>query len=118
MTTAEGSLGFSGLFEAELLLELMLRYWNHPLANDRDFRSVLLENAAEALRAAIGGEVLIEDLPADKMNFVAAVWYVESTWVSTTRGGDRAHVESRSQWLADVRHSLPSCFCNPELLQG
>ena len=33
---AQISLNFTGLYESELLVELMLRYWNHPNANDAD----------------------------------------------------------------------------------
>ena len=55
MSIARASLKLSGLFEAELLLELMLRYWNHPLADDRDFRNNLLENAAESAPHGRGG---------------------------------------------------------------
>lgn len=43
---AKACLQMTGLFEAELLTELMLRFWNHPLAEDEDFRSSLLEAAA------------------------------------------------------------------------
>jgi hypothetical protein len=62
-SVAKKCLAFSGLFEAELLLELMLRFWEHPLAADRDFRNDLLENAADALRSSISGQQLIEEIP-------------------------------------------------------
>jgi hypothetical protein len=53
MSIAEESLRMSGLFEAELLTELMMRHWNHPLANELEYRTALLETAAEILRLAI-----------------------------------------------------------------
>jgi len=64
-------LAFTGLFEAELLIQLMLRYWEHPLAADSDYRNHLLESACEVLRSSIAGERLMEDIPPKQMNFVA-----------------------------------------------
>ena len=40
------------LFEAELLVRLMLINWEHPLAQDESFRQGLLESATELLIAA------------------------------------------------------------------
>ena len=37
MSIAKESLRMTGLFEAEVLVELMLRHWKHLLATDRDF---------------------------------------------------------------------------------
>jgi hypothetical protein len=111
MSIAEKCLEFSGLFEAELLLELMLRYWHHPLADDKEFRNDVLERAAEALRAAIGGETLIESVPAHELNFVAAVWYVE--WASVSAGAEDPGGK-RQEWLESVRGAVPSCFCAQE----
>jgi hypothetical protein len=54
MSVAKRCLAFSGLFEAEVLIELMLRYWGHPLATDKDFRESLLESAASVLGTANG----------------------------------------------------------------
>ncbi|MEZ6129534.1 MAG: hypothetical protein R3C59_12695 [Planctomycetaceae bacterium] len=67
---------FAGTFEAELLLELMLRHFGHPLATDREYRNSLLEAVAGVLHASADGEILIEDFPPDDMNFVAAPWFV------------------------------------------
>ena len=53
------------MFEGELLTELMLRYWRHPLAENAEFRSDLIENAAKALRLSIEGNNLIEGLPPE-----------------------------------------------------
>jgi|SRR5579863_3538803 len=119
MSIASLSLKLSGLFEAELLVELMLRYWNHPFAEDREFRNILLERGAEALRSATHGQALIEGLPADRMNLVAAIWYAE--WASLDAehaAGDEsvALANKRNEWLDVVRHAVPSCFCSPDLL--
>ena len=114
------SLRLSGLYEAELLVELMLRYWKHPLAEDPDFRNSLLERAAEALRTAAQGQSLIEGLPAERTNLVAAVWYAEWTSLDAEHSGgdaDAALANKRNEWLDTVRHAVPSCFCSPDLLR-
>jgi hypothetical protein len=119
MSIASLSLRISGLFEAELLLELMLRHWQHPLANDPDFRNLILENAAEALRSAVSGQQLFDDVPAKKTNLVAAIWYAEWSSVNTEHPGsqsDQILWASRKDWLDRVRRALPSCFCSPDLL--
>lgn len=113
MSIADESLRCSGLFEAEALVELMLRYWKHPHADDHDFRNNLLEGAAEALRLAISGQRLIEDIEPEDTNLVAAIWYVE--WSSVTdMPEDDPEAIARRKWLDAVRQSLPSCFCDPE----
>jgi len=63
---AELAFEMTGTFEAELLVELMLREWKHPLAGSEEFRTNLLESAAEALRASIAGEQLIDAIPPEK----------------------------------------------------
>jgi hypothetical protein len=113
MSIASKCLAFSGLFEAELLIELMLRHWEHPLADDKEFRNELLEGAADVLRICIAGQPVIEDIPADQMNFVAAVWYVE--W-SNLGQNERDPADPRRAWLEKVRRSVPSCFCPLENL--
>jgi hypothetical protein len=113
MSSARKCLAFSGLFEAELLLELMLRFWDHPLAADEDFRNELLEGAASVLRSSVAGEKLIEDLPPEQMNFVAAVWYVE--WNALGIGASDPDGRRRA-WLDKLRRAIPSCFCPPENL--
>jgi hypothetical protein len=113
MSVAKKCLAFSGLFEAELLIELMLRYWSHPLAADEEFRNELLEGAAHVLRSCVGGHQALEDIPAKQMNFVAAVWYVE--WRSLNDGADDPN-RRRRKWLEQLRQSLPSCFCPPDSL--
>jgi hypothetical protein len=108
MSVARKCLEFSGLFEAELLIELMLRYWKHPLADDADFRNEVLESAAQVLQSCVGGQSVIEGIPAEQTNLVAAVWYVE--WNNVTNGAKDPDGQ-RSDWLQNVRRSVPSCFC-------
>jgi len=116
MSIAEESLRMTGLFEAELLVELILRHWRHPLADDADFRIELLEQAAEALRLAVAGNELIPGLPPAKMSLVAAIWFAENSLSSGVRPEEAADTPARVAWLEAVRRSLPSCFCDPELL--
>src|SRR5438552_18117287 len=106
----------TGLFEAELLTELILRFWNHPLAENENFRSSLLEAGAEALRASIAGERLFDDLEPKNVNFVAALWYAESIAVSDESQSPEAQLELRRKWLDTLLRALPSCFCNPDVL--
>jgi hypothetical protein len=113
-TNAERSLAICALFESELLVWLMLRNWHHPFAEDRDYRSQLLERATEVLIAATDqgeNQVFLEGVPAKDMNLVAAIWYVECLAVEQLAGMDEQHCEARTQWLNDVRRALPSCFC-------
>lgn len=118
MSTAEESLRMCHLFEAELLLELMLRFWQHPCADDIEFRNDLIERATEVLQASVDHEQFIDGLPPSQMNFVAAVWYAESTTIQTITS-DLCVTErnQRNQWLNALRSSLPSCFCNQDDLQ-
>jgi hypothetical protein len=114
---AERSLELTSLFEAEIFVRLMLWRWGHPLADDEEFANGLLEGAAEALRYAVGGETLIEGIPSTDLNFVAAVCYAEQCAVETS-GEDPDTLEARKTWLATVRRTLPSCFCNPSDLNS
>ncbi|MDP6445675.1 MAG: hypothetical protein QGG36_22115 [Pirellulaceae bacterium] len=114
-STAERSLDICQLFEAEVLLHLLLTQWQHPLASDDEFRNALLESATDALRSACDGARLIDDIPPHQMNFIAAVWCVESQQVAAA-GAAAAHCEQRLAWLDQIQRALPSCFCNPELL--
>jgi hypothetical protein len=104
------------LFEAELLVQLMLINWGHPLTGDESFRQGLLESATKLLLTASDescAEVFIEGLPTREMNFVSAVWYAE--WCGV-QDDDRER-EPRRKWLSDVRHALSSCFCSTVLLE-
>jgi hypothetical protein len=111
MSIAKACLRFSGLFEAEVLLELMLRYWGHPLAANEEFRNELLEGASAALRTCVSGERILDEVPPAQTSFIAAVWFVE--WCAISAGGDDPRGE-RQQWLERVRQSLPSCFCSAD----
>lgn len=113
MSIAKRCLAFSGLFEAEVLIELMLRYWRHPFAADRKFRHELLEGAAEVLRSSVSGQRALEDIPPSKMNFIAAAWYVE--WNALASGAKDPQAK-REAWLEKVRKAIPSCFCSPDSL--
>lgn len=113
MSLAKRCLAFSGLFEAEVLVGLMLRYWGHPLAGDDEFRNEILEGAADVLRSCVSGQQVMEDIPAGKMNFIAAVWYVE--WNALAGGAEDPHGK-RQDWLDTVRKAVPSCFCSPDSL--
>jgi hypothetical protein len=116
-SVVKACLRFTGLFEAELLTELMLRFWNHPLADDSAFRSGLLEAAAEVLRMSANGERLFQELDPQRVNFVAAIWHAES--VSLAERGDIPSTERalREKWLNALLKSVPSCFCDPDLLK-
>jgi hypothetical protein len=113
-TISARCLAMSGLFEAELLTELMLRYWKHPFADDSLFRQQLLETAAEILKASSRGEKFLEDLPPTEMNLVAALWYAE--WNSAAAITEGPSME-RQAWLDSVRKTVPSCFCRQNHLQ-
>ena len=113
MSLAKKCLAFSGLFEAEVLVELMLRYWEHPLAANAEFRNSLLESACEVLRSSIAGQRLVEDIPPKQMNFVAAVWYVEWNALNSRQAERKSQ---RRKWLDRVRKAIPSCFCPPDRL--
>ena len=117
MSIASASLRLARLYEAELLVELMLRYWQHPLANDERFRHDLLEAAVGALRSAATGQPLFDDIPAKKTNLVAAIWYAEMMTVDVDRSESTDATRSlRLEWLEKVKRALPSCFCDPDLL--
>jgi hypothetical protein len=116
MSIAQESLRLTGLFEAELLVELMLRYWNHPLRDVRTFRNDILENAAELLRVAVGGTRVLEGVAPENLNLIAAIWCAENTAVSDLRDAEPEELQKRQAWLDVVQRAVPSCFCNPEML--
>src|SRR5262245_35309367 len=105
-------LRFTGLFEAELLTELMLRFWNHPRADDPDFRSGLLEAAAAVLKASSESERLFDDLTPQNVNFVAAVWYAESVSIADAGETTEAERELRKRWIDSLVRVLNSIFLN------
>jgi len=108
---AQKSFDLAGMFEAEVLTELLLWRWNHPLRHDAEFRNNLLEDAAAALRRAISGERLFDSVPAPETNLIAAICYAE--WSSLEDGAEDPGGE-RHGWLEGLRRSLPSCFCAQE----
>ncbi len=116
MSIAQESLRLSSLFEAELLVELMLRYWNHPLAGDVEFRNALLETAVSAVEASVGGERLFEMLAPENVSLVAAIWYAEWNSLDTNPPASSEELAGRRAWADNVRRALPSCFCDPDLL--
>lgn len=114
--TAGHCFAFCSLFESELLLQLLMDKWKHPFSADEGFRQNVLEAAASLLETAADencSEVFIEGLPANQMNFVAAVWYVEFCSVQDPT----ENREARQAWLKGIRQSLPSCFCPTDLLE-
>jgi len=104
----------TGTFEYELLIELMLRHWNHPLADESEYRNELLEAVAELLARASQG-TSFGDMPAHETNLVYAVWFIESE--SIGHDDHSAILVLRKQWLDAVRRALPSCFCSQDLLE-
>jgi len=108
---AERSFAAAGLFEAEVLTELLLWRWDHPSKHDAGFRAELLEDAAAALRRAVDGERLFESVPAAETNLIAAIYYAE--WNSLATGGKDPE-GARQGWLELLRRSIPSCFCAQE----
>jgi hypothetical protein len=116
MSIADESLRLTGLFEAELLTELMLRYWNHPRADEPAFRANLLESAAEILQMAVTGTSLIEDMKPENTNLVVALWCAEVNALDGRQEDSVAVFEERRKWTETIRRALPSCFCDPDLL--
>ena len=115
MSVVQTAYTFCSCFEGELLLELMLKYWHHPLCGDADFRNQLLESAAEVLITSMNGQRLFEDIPPEQVNFVAAIYYAESAFA---RDPDtqfaKEQTEARLLWLENIRRTLPSCFCDQD----
>jgi len=114
--TAERSLGICPLFESELLTELMLRYWNHPLAENQEFREQLLEAATGVLQTAAEESrdgVFIQGMPSTEMNLVAAIWYVEHCAIEDAETSGAEEIKERLRWLCTVRRALPSCIRDP-----
>jgi len=112
---AERALAICSLFESEVLVNLLLKHWGHPLEDDDQYRTNLLESATDLLRTAAApgcSEIFIENMPANDMNLIAALWYVEQCTlqspIASKVPGEHA---KRQEWLLHVRRALPSCFC-------
>jgi hypothetical protein len=103
----------TGTFEYELLVELVLRHWEHPFAADEEYRNFLLESTAELLAQASSG-VQYGEMPANETNLIYALWYVESS--ATSQEPESAELAKRKKWLKAMRKSLPSCFCSQDML--
>jgi hypothetical protein len=111
MSVARRCLELASLFEAELLTELMLRYWKHPLADDAEFRNDLLETATQALQDVVNGGRLLDTLSPENTNLVAAIWYAEWAAMRTSEAQDSADIhQQREQWLENIKRAVPSCF--------
>ena len=104
------------MFEAELLLELMLRQWGHPLADDSEFRGQLIETVTAVLDEATRGTSFIEGVSPADMNFVAALFYAELR-ACEEAGDSPQQKQLRENWLECIRRCLPSCFCDPHFLE-
>lgn len=116
MSIALACLEFTGLYEAELLTELMLRYWRHPLAENDEFRAVVLDQAASILRDAVAGNACVETLSPENTNFVVAVWCAEQeSWIDE-QDALLSDPDERQRWRDDLRRSIPGCFVDPEML--
>ncbi len=116
MSIAKQSLRLTGCFEAEVLVSLLLKQWTHPLAGDAEFSSGLLESAAEVLRSSVKGQKLFEEISPENVNLIAALWYAEATTLSADPSIAAKERTLREEWLEALRRSIPSCFCNPDLL--
>jgi hypothetical protein len=111
MSVTRRSLQLTGLYEAELLTELMLRYWDHPLANNPDYRNDLLETATQALQHAADGGRLLDSLSPENTNLVAAIWYAEWAAMRASAAEDPGEVHGKRQrWLDELKRAIPSCF--------
>lgn len=111
MSPLDKAIVFAGAFEAELLVMLMMKVWDHPQTGDSDAVHEIVENAAEVLNQSKMGTKFLEELEAEDMNFVAAVWYAE-----TCQAIDPVdpHHQKRQAWLDAIRRAIPSCFCDPD----
>jgi len=106
---AQMCLELTSLFEAEVLVDLMLHWWQHPYANDKEFANGLLEDASQLLRMAVGGEGGPPGIRPENLSLVAAIWWAEQHQITD----ESPDAEQRKHWLDAVRRALPSCFCDP-----
>ena len=103
----------TGTFEFELLIELMLKYWEHPFADHPEFRNTLYEEVAVILRESSNG-VRYGELPPKQVKLVFAVWHVESSFVVNDSNPETKKL--REEWLSTIRRRLPSCFSGQDML--
>jgi hypothetical protein len=114
MSIAKNALRLASFFEAEVLVNLMLRFWKHPQYEKPGYASVLLDTASEVLLASSKGEKLIEDMKPADVNLIAAIVYAETSTLAGDPSIDRKDRMARQRWIAKVRRALPSCFTNPK----
>lgn len=108
---AQRCLKIGGLFEAEVLVELMLRYWDHPFADQAEYRNDLLETANQILERATEGNQIIDTLSPEDTNLIVAIWYAEHTGLLNDEPSQDVKITSaRRAWLESVKKSIPSCF--------
>ena len=111
---ADKSLIICSLFESEILVWLVLKNWNHPLAEDAEYRTILLETATDVLAAAASQgthHTFIEGLAAQDMNLIAALWYAENRALEEVASTSTDELAGRVQWMENIKRTLPSCFC-------
>ena len=97
------------------LLELMFRYWDHPLAADSEYRDAVLESTTSVLDASINGQCFFEELDCRDVNFVAAVYFAEAmNPLEESAEAMPSLAHQQAQWMERVRKALPSCFCPPQ----
>lgn len=106
----------TGTFEYELLIELILRHWQHPFATDENYRNEIMESVALLLSNAAKKKFPIDDMQQNEVNLVFALWYIESLLVINEQ--DVKLKKIRQQWLSTINHALPSCFCDQDLLDS
>lgn|GEM_PF-963820 len=114
---AEQALSFTGMFEAELLTQLILREWKHPLAENEEFRNGVLEAAAQVLQSSVNGDQVAVDISPQNMNFVAALAIAETEMLDNDVTVSTAERAARESWIENMKRSIPSCFCDPDLLR-
>jgi hypothetical protein len=111
MSVARRCLELASLFEAELLTELMLRYWKYPLADAPDFRSDLLEAATQALQYAVYGGRLFDSLSPRIRTWLSRSGMPSGQRCVLAQRRIRARfTKQRERWLENVKRAIPSCF--------
>ena len=103
----------TGTFEFELLIELLLRNFEHPLAYDSEYRNTVVESVAEILNRASQGEAFGSMQPSHT-NIVYSVWWVESRMI--VQESEHKVKAKRRKFLDAMKRSLPSCFCDQDQL--
>ena len=116
LSVAKRSLLMTGSFEAEILVMLLLKNWEHPHHQDDDFRQSLLDCSADVLQTSVQGKRLFEEISPANVNLIAALCYAEATTLSGDPSIPQQERAMREKWIESIRRSMPSCFCEPDLL--